>query len=420
MEWSYGVTTCVIDGEPRKYLGRSLQSLARAGFDQPRIFCDGWCDTLRHQIGEYNITVRNPPAKTYANWMLTALELYLANPNAARYAIFQDDVIYVRGLRAYLENMNYPDCAYLNLYACPRNEHPAKRGWFPTQQTGQGALALVFDHAAMLTILSSRLMLERPIKRGTRRHKGVDGAIVTAMNMANHREYVHNPSLCQHIGDETSMENSSKDKSKTFPGEDFNISTMTSEVSKDYCLRDLAKTLRIGLVGFNDQTRVGDICRTIVHKIPVEKWLIRTNQLHQDDQREQFPTDMVFCQSGNTDKIEKFVKSVDVVVMVEGPTFGDLIQLCETHRKRVVCVPTLPPSSVGHPWEEAVDMFVCTDDAMYHAFTLAKRVTSYFPWPAEDQWRYRADELHKLVATGEHVMVVPQPTQEACHVQAER
>src|SRR5690606_21154247 len=121
----------------------------------PRLFVDG-ADHLHLPTWmlRYEVTCRTPKIKAYGNWLLAAWELYIRDPQADRYAIFQDDLICCRNLREYIEKTDYPANGYLNLYSFPENERGGKKGWVPTRnQKGLGAVGLVFDNATMHKLL---------------------------------------------------------------------------------------------------------------------------------------------------------------------------------------------------------------------------------------------------------------------------
>lgn len=201
MRWSYGVVS--VASRKDTLLQQTIQSLAAAGFDKPRIFID-------NAHGDDPAYVfRGPRINEYGNWMLAAAELYFREPKAERYAIFQDDILAYLGLREYLESQPFPERAYWNLFTFMENEDVVKgqpEGWYesaeldnePGRQTGRGALALVFDNHGMISMLSHRNMYARA--RHPIGNYNTDGAVVATMNSMGFREYVHNPSLVQHTG----------------------------------------------------------------------------------------------------------------------------------------------------------------------------------------------------------------------------
>lgn len=220
MNWAYGITT--VPSRINEYFPRTLESLRRAGFNSPRLFVDGAKSSAEYErFGLDDVTVRWPGVRTVGNWQLSMLELYIRNPSANLYAIFQDDFVTYRNLREYLERAPMPSQGYLNLYTFPSNQQLATgQGWYKSNQQGKGAVALVFTRLGVQTLFQQRSFIEKVCDPG-RGHKSIDGAIVTAMSAAGWTEYVHNPSLVQHIGDASSMRNPPHLKATSFRGEEF-------------------------------------------------------------------------------------------------------------------------------------------------------------------------------------------------------
>jgi hypothetical protein len=234
-KWAYAVTT--IPARADDLLPRTLQSLHRAGFDRPAIYVDGCRDpdaflkSLEARSPNFlNLEVhgRFPNVRTAGHWWLTLNELFVRNPQCDRYAIFQDDLIAVKGLRAYLDRVPYEDKTYWNLYTFPENAarcSPGYKGFYNSNQLGRGALALVFDRETVIELLSSRRMVRRPTDPG-RGWRAVDGGIVMAFRQVGWAEKVHSPSLVQHTGEVSSMGNQKHALSPTFPGEDFDATSL--------------------------------------------------------------------------------------------------------------------------------------------------------------------------------------------------
>jgi hypothetical protein len=202
MNWAVGVTT--VPSRIETLLPTTLNSLCDAGFDTVQLFVDGCNDIRLYDIFERLTTYRSPPALSITgNWILSAWELYLRNPKADRYAIFQDDIECVYNLREYLERSKFPIMGYCNLYMHKANKKYSKLiGWNLSNQRGLGALGLVFDKDGIEVLLTSKSLFKKPQdKYKNRRLKLIDGGIVTAMNSNGYKEYFHNPSLLQHIGD---------------------------------------------------------------------------------------------------------------------------------------------------------------------------------------------------------------------------
>lgn len=215
MIWSYGVTT--VPARFGDLLPRTLKSLADAGFDNPHIFIDD-CQTPPESLAMYATTCSCPRLRTAAHWYLSAVHLYLLQPHAERYAIFQDDLVTYKNLREFLEANPMPKKSYLNLYTFPANEHG--KGWHMSNQRGLGAVALVFDNEGLRLLLASPHLVNRPMDE-RRGHHSIDGGIVESMRKVYYKEWVHSPTLVQHTGVNSSMGNRKHPQAVSFLGEDF-------------------------------------------------------------------------------------------------------------------------------------------------------------------------------------------------------
>jgi hypothetical protein len=250
--WSYGIMTI-----PQRFattLPHTVNSLKEAGFDNPRLFVDG-CNEIELMethgalLADLEVTYREPAVKHFGNWILSMGELYIRDPNADYYAMFQDDIICSNNLRPYLEKTCPTDArGYWNLFTFPENEHLAtfdkegqRRpqeivGWYESNQLGKGAVALVFHREAAVRLLSSSFMWNRP-KDPDRGWRNIDGGIVQAMVLSPRdgwREFVHNPSLVQHVGMDSTLKHTSgwhgaQAISKCFLGEEFDCMTLLKE-----------------------------------------------------------------------------------------------------------------------------------------------------------------------------------------------
>lgn len=236
LKWAYGITT--IPERRNNLFVRTLESLRNAGFDKPRLFVDGESDPTSWEK-EYTLPVsaRYPNVRTAGHWVLSLYELYIRNPECERFAIFQDDLIASRGLREYLSRIDYPVRGYLNLYTFPENQDlcesvgltgRSKIGFYESNQKGKGAVALVFNREAVIELLSSNHLAGRPCNPH-RGHKAIDGGIVDSMRKKGWKEYVHNPSLVQHTGLKSSMQNRKHPLAVSFRGESFNCMDLLEE-----------------------------------------------------------------------------------------------------------------------------------------------------------------------------------------------
>lgn len=222
IKWSYGITT--VPQRRTTTLPKTIQSLIMTGFDSPRLFIDVQDektylpDLVKEYQTDFNlpITIRDKNIRTFGNWILALMELYVREPHSDRYALFQDDILACANLREYLEHVEYPKAGYMNLITYIQNDREkqvhAKKlgidadtmiGWYPSNQMGKGAQALVFDRDCVLQILSNHNILKRP--QSANGWQNVDGGINEAMKRAGYLEYVHSPSLVTHQQGKTTM-----------------------------------------------------------------------------------------------------------------------------------------------------------------------------------------------------------------------
>lgn len=238
IRWAYGVTT--VPERRDTLLPQTLRSLALAGFDSPRLFVDG-CEPGDAWVQEHwlPITPHMPPLGAYGNWILALWELLIREPDAHRYALFQDDLVACRNLRHYLERCHYAERAYWNLYLFPHpyQQEPPRRferggyqhGWFSSNQKGRGALGLVFSRDAVCALLNHAHMVLKPIS-SHRPTSCIDGAVSEAMRDLRWTEYVHYPSLLQHTGTKSAIGNGQHQQTASFRGEDFDALSLLEVV----------------------------------------------------------------------------------------------------------------------------------------------------------------------------------------------
>src|SRR5580693_4976412 len=103
IRWAVGVTT--VPARRDDLLPQTLTSLAKAGFDRPRLFVDSdqWSDSWGRWRETHSLfpsfSFRSPALGVAANWVLSLHELWMRNPEANRFAMFQDDILACADLR---------------------------------------------------------------------------------------------------------------------------------------------------------------------------------------------------------------------------------------------------------------------------------------------------------------------------------
>jgi hypothetical protein len=159
------------------------------------------------------VTSRSPPVRVYGNWILALWELYLRTPEAELFAVFNDDILLYKNLKSYLSERTVPfyplnpqyKRGYVNLYTVPaagrailnKRDNGWVFGWHESDQRGQGGAGLVFHHSAVVQLLQSPIMVQKPLLTNHKAWKNVDGSICDAMNALDFKEHIHYPSLIQ-------------------------------------------------------------------------------------------------------------------------------------------------------------------------------------------------------------------------------
>lgn len=197
MNWAYCITTV----PERDYQYRqTLLSLNHAGFKSPEVY-------------------RDNGLRAFGHWWRSALELYIRNPNADVYAIFQDDILAVQNLKEYLDTCEYPQQGYWNLYT-HHEYRPLAKGWQVSPQRGLGAQGLVFSNDVLRLLFAQDYFVKWP-KSPTHGWRNIDGCIMDTFKLIGYKEYIHNPSLLQHVGDISVIGNRGRHEAPTFPGVEF-------------------------------------------------------------------------------------------------------------------------------------------------------------------------------------------------------
>lgn len=201
MNWAYGITT--VPERMDSLLPSTIESLAAAGFDHPVLFVDGQPNGLDGLIDGIEV-VSHPRLGQLGNWMSAIFYLF-TNKKSDRYAIFEDDILACRQLRAYLERFP-PSKVYWNLITREDNLRLTNRqpGWHESNQLGRGAQGLVFDRATADCLLR----MERFVRGPSNGETMADAAVNATLKSLGYKELIHYPSLLQHVGLVSTLNNS--------------------------------------------------------------------------------------------------------------------------------------------------------------------------------------------------------------------
>ncbi len=382
--WAVGVTTYA----PRnQYLGKTLRSMQHSGFPQPRLFIDGVMEPPKG----YPFTMRDTPVGAWANWLLALIELMQRQPNSKWYMIVQDDVLFCRGIRQYIDEISLSGKMYLNLYTWDKNE--AEKGFHPAAKRGYGALALALPCEAAEVIADSTRSYIRVRGNEAKSKKNIDGAVWDCLTRHGYKEMVHSPSLTQHIGDETSLQNPGHRTSKTFPGESYDARDMLQVVGRTLDMNKTANR-RILLYGYNTASGIGYLNRDMATWLPIERWL--TVKHHSYNSLPLHPdVDTFACTSMKLMKLNSASKNMGVFLFTEQPLTTEVLPRVKRIGMKVVCIAMREwvPMPSRTQWTSSVDLFICPTIQCYNALKTRGYPCHYFPWPVDtDLFKFRKRE----------------------------
>jgi len=227
--WSVGVTTA---GRRQPTLARALESLAQAGWEQPRLFADADA-FIPEESAALPITRRDSQLGAFPNWLLGMAELVLREPHADAYLMCQDDVVFCRGLRAFLERSLWPSdrVGVVSLH-CPGHYARGKLPGFHIEDRGWdswGAQAYVFPNNSAFELLGIPAFWLHRAAGPAHGLKNIDSVVGLWCREAKRPYYVHAPSLAEHIGNCSTLHGDvgalwGKRRSADFVGEAVDVS----------------------------------------------------------------------------------------------------------------------------------------------------------------------------------------------------
>lgn len=244
LKWVVGVITC-----PRKedFLQRTLTSIQNAGWSHESTTIFAEPNTIVDDNFDDIVVRRMKPFGDWTNWATGLFELLLREPNADYFLMSEDDVLYNRDSKKYLEASFscLGNFGSLSLYTPSKYQKSKFRGW-------HNECRGVETWSTQTVIMSKESVIKFFSFEDTLRHRfqdifhapevkwGVSGDPKNSVKDAvignwakknNLPVYFHTPSLAQHIGT-TSTIDASFHQSEDFVGEDFKLQMLEPSVLK--------------------------------------------------------------------------------------------------------------------------------------------------------------------------------------------
>ena len=137
--------------------------------------------------------------------------------------------------------------------------------------------------------------------------------------------------------------------------------------------------MKIGLVGFNCVSGLGEMNRQLSTFLDIESWLlVKSQHLNLPD-----PENIKLFSTAKGRDLRRFICSVDVVLFEETPFIPKIPKICKRSKIRCVCVLMLEWFPL-RGWIDDVDLFICPTRQGYD-FYKSKVPCVYFPWPVDTQ-----------------------------------
>lgn len=389
LRWAVGLLTAP---RPESTIGTTLRGLLDAGFEDIQIFAEPGSSVPR-EFAHLPRTVHGRKLGNVANFFTSLASLFLGQPEADAYALFQDDIEPARGLRAWCEDQFWPDGAGLvSLYTCLAHQD-TEPGW-RVRKLGAyrtfGSQALVFRRDVLKEFLSDGRLLE--IHERGRVH-GDDMILGEWAERRGIGMAYHTPSLVAHIQGGSPRPD--------LGGAAAPLMRQDAVATVDGLSGWRARPRRpgqVGLVGWNTQSGLGYVNRDLATRLPAERWLV---PLHGE-----FPTidappgskcriDHVPINWGR-ESLRDWLRGLDWVLFVETTYLRGLAHCARDVGVPVACIPMWELTSLKTDWVYLTDLMLCPTRFTFELLSDWRERFGFawnlveVPWPVDvRRFRYR-------------------------------
>ena len=219
--WAVGITIA-----PRKdpTHTKTIDSFIEAGWDSINIFAEpGVKFSERHKL--MPIIQREEKMGAWTNWFTALKDLIRLYPDADCYGIIQDDVVFCRGLRKFLEAVLWPadDVGVCSVFT-PSHYTQDLAGWYKNDRAGKLWMAQTYFFPPD----SAKSCVAHKRCKNWKKEKQIDNVVGFWSRATKRYPYYFSPSLAQHIGHTSTIwsENSTANGRRAasdFVGQDYDI-----------------------------------------------------------------------------------------------------------------------------------------------------------------------------------------------------
>jgi hypothetical protein len=190
------VTTCL---RKQPTIGRTIGSLIKAGWSSDNILISSDNNYIPEVDIDIHTIIRNKKLGAWPHWF-DCLKLLLSKSDEDWLGIIQDDVIFCKNLKEYLNKAHIPqNCDIYSPFT-------------PIQYTGSGVgWTLISDPSLWMaqTLFirrqAARKLLTSDIVWQIRGDKQIDNRLGLWLLQSNRKIYFHTPSLAEHIGETSTL-----------------------------------------------------------------------------------------------------------------------------------------------------------------------------------------------------------------------
>ena len=382
LSWAVGMLTAPRE---KSTIDRTLASLCRAGFDQVHIFAEPG-SRIPGEFRHLPVTYQGRKLGNLGNFCTSLITLFMQEPRADCYAIFQDDIEVAAGLKTWCDTEFWPHGAGLvSLYTC-KIYYAETSGWRivkPDMTRTFGAQAFVFRRDVLKEFLTDGRMFELH-----ETHPGIgDDAVVG--EFATRRDIgiaYHTPSLIDHVGDVSAIvadaHGTSGPQSRTEP---------VGSVADIRTWKPPAKTTgRIGMIGWNVASGLGYLNRDLAAHLAMAKWLVPDHPAYPllPDPKTGFPLRHVPLTIGTEDQ-RAWLRGLDWILFTERPYLPHIANTARGLGINVACVPMWELTDPETAWVHLVNLMICPTRFTFELLADWKRRFGlpwdvlHVPWPID-------------------------------------
>ena len=219
--WAVGIT---IAPRERPTHTTTIDSFIEAGWDKIHIFSEPGV-VLEDRHSTMPITTRDSKYGAWKNWFTALKNLVDLYPAADCYGLIQDDVIFCRGIKKFLEKTLWPsqDVGVCSIFT-PSHYTKDTAGWYKNNRGGKLWMAQTYFFPPK----AARSCINHPRLVNWKKDRQIDNAVGFWARDTKMYPYYFSPSLAQHIGHASTLWNKNnkangRRAASDFLGQDYDI-----------------------------------------------------------------------------------------------------------------------------------------------------------------------------------------------------